>query len=377
MIDNGSPPVLHLVFNLIRGGTEGQCARLALALADRGWRQGVAVFRREGFFLDRIEQELGPVRLLPIRKIASPWTWLEVWRMARWTQRSGFRILHAWDADAAVFGRLVATMTGIPLVTSRRDLGQIYAGWKLGLMNAADKKARRVVVNCPAIRKAMPHLEALQGKVRVLPNILDLAEFDAQASGHVDLPPQRATGPRLVMVARMDPEKDHRTLLAAMREVVRARPDAQLVLAGDGRERPAVEAFVDAHGLRDQVVILGDFMQVPALLRQADIGLLTPTSNEGLSNSILEYMAARLPVVATDCGGNADLVRHGETGLVVPRGDAKTLAGALLELLADPQRGRAMGAAGRLIVEREHAPWIVAGQFEELYREVVCRTKEV
>jgi glycosyltransferase involved in cell wall biosynthesis len=100
--------------------------------------------------------------------------------------------------------------------------------------------------------------------------------------------------------------------------------------------------------------------------------VLVPRSNEGLSNTILEYMAAGLPVVATDCGGNRELVVDGENGLVVRAQEPEAAADAISRLLNDPGRAQEMGAKGRQRVLKDHDPATVARTFAELYARVAA-----
>ena len=369
----GTPlaPILHLVWNLIRGGTEGQCARTAMRLARGGWPQRVGVSRREGFFLEAVEQTCGPVYELRIRAMLRPGTGYEIGRLARFIRREGNALVHAWDADAAIFGAAAAMLADVPLVTSRRDLGEIYAPRKLALMRWADRRARAVVVNARAIADApvCRHMEA--DRIHVIPNILDLPEFDARAKAPAAAVPELGPGRWIAMVARLDPEKDVPTLMRAMPAILKECPDARFVIVGDGRERGALEQQAAHMGVAAQTRFLGECNEVPALLRQCAAGVLTPNRNEGLSNTIMEYMAAGLPVVATDCGGNRELVAEGRTGHIVPPGDSAALAERLVALLRDPARAKALGDAGRAVIETTHQPDVIADRFAALYRSIL------
>lgn len=363
--------ILHLVYNLIRGGTEGQCARVAMELARRGGTHHVMVFRREGYFLPMVEEVCGPVDSIGIHGMIRFSTLSAIGRLARRLRREKYDALHTWDADAAIFGQFAAARAGVPLITSRRDLGQIYLAHKVRLLRRADRQAVRIVANAQAIVRVFAAQGVDPARFTVLPNVLDVNELDMLAKRTfpraADLPP----GPRVVMVARLDPEKDVATLIDAAELVLKQHPDASFVLAGDGCERADLEARAARHGLGGRMVFLGDITDVPALLRLCSVGVLTPSRNEGLSNTLLEYMAASLPVVATDCGGNAELVKNGEGGLVVPVGDATGVAHALLELLRKPERCRAMGAFNRNRVEHEFRPAVVGDAFDALYADVV------
>lgn len=364
-----APRVLHVVWNLIRGGTEGQCARVALALASQGHR--VAVSERAGYFLEAVERACGPVHELRIRRFLSLDTVREVHRLADFIRDASIDVVHAWDADAAIFGSWAAHRAGRPYITSRRDLGQIYSRHKAWLMHRADADATVIVANAESIRHQLFGGTFLQPRVRVIPNIIDVEEFDRLAtvpfSRSSELPPGR----RVVTVARLDPEKDTATFLRAAALVAASHADVSFVVAGEGRERLMLEALARELGLGTRLVFLGDVKEVPALLRTSHLGVLAPRCNEGLSNSILEYMAAGLPVVATNCGGNAEVVRDGETGFIVPPGDPAAVASALRRALdAD---SAALGRAGRRLVESRHRPDAVIAQFEQLYRDASGR----
>lgn len=363
--------VIHLVWNLIRGGTEGQCARVAMELARRGDWHRVVVFRREGFFLDSVEEVCGPVEEAGIRRMAELQTLSALRRLARRLREDKVEILHAWDADAAIFGQLAAKWAGVSLITSRRDLGQIYPPHKVWMMMRADRRARVVVANAPAIVDALARRGAEREKFRVIPNILDTAEFDLLKAKPFSNTAALPGGERVVMVARLDPEKDVGTVIEAAALVVKRHPTVSFVIAGDGVERMRLEQMVRLRGISSSVFFLGEITDTPALLSECQIGLLTPSRNEGLSNTILEYMAAGLPVVATDCGGNAELVVTGHGGMVVPIGDAYAVAEAIVDLLRKPMQCRAMGAYNRERVLKENQPNEVGDRFEALYREVL------
>ena len=364
--------VLQLVCNLIRGGTEGQCARVTLGLPPHGVTCRVGVSVREGFFLQPVEQACGPVHVMNIRRMVSWQTFLEVRRLAGFIKVEQFDLVHAWDADAAIFGALAARWTGVPLITSRRDLGEIYAPRKLRLMEWADRQARVVVVNAEAIGTRIRANGIAPEKICRIPNILDVAESDRLAVKPFSQAERLGPGRWIGHIARLDPEKDVATLLRAAARVIVEVPEARFALAGDGVERARLEALAAELKLGDHVVFLGDITEVPSFLRRMEMAVLCPKSNEGLSNSILEYQAASLPVVATDCGGNRDLVREGETGHVVAVGDHHALADRLIALLRQPDQARAMGQAARRSVEQQHRPDVVCRQFADLYHRALA-----
>lgn len=357
-----TPRVLHVVYNLIRGGTEGQCARVAMAL-----RQRVAVSHREGFFLEAVESACGPVYEMRIRHLVGFQTLGEVRRLARFIREEEVELVHAWDADAAIFGSWAAIIAGVPYITSRRDLGEIYSPQKRLLMTQADLGARAIVANAAAIKKNLFDDRRIARKVRVISNLLDLDEFDRQFampfSRRQELPPGR----RVVLVSRLDPEKNVASFIRAAARV--SLPDVSFVIAGDGMERAPLAALAAELRLGPRLVFLGEVNEVPALLRECSVGVLVPHANEGLSNSILEYMAAGLPVVATDCGGNGEVVEHGRTGMIVPVGDVVSIASGIVHVL---QNGSGkMSAEARKRVEARNCPQVISAEFAKLHRDAI------
>ena len=161
----------------------------------------------------------------------------------------------------------------------------------------------------------------------------------------------QAVAPVVLAVGRMVPAKAYPTLLDAFARVRAQRP-ARLVVLGDGPERPAIEAAIASRGLGDDVALLGfdpnpyRYMARAALLLQASIA-------EGLPGTIIQSMAAGIPVVVTDCDhGPREVVRSGVDGYLVPVGDAAALAAHVCDLLADAPRRHAMGAAGQAMARQ-------------------------
>ena len=155
----------------------------------------------------------------------------------------------------------------------------------------------------------------------------------------------------IVQVARLDYLKDHLTAIRTLARVVPECPQVQLVLVGDGPERPRIEAEIARLGVESHVRLLGLRRDVSRILAAADAFLLTSLS-EGIPLTLIEAMAARLPVVSTGVGGVPEVVVADETGLLAAAGDDAALAKALLRLVSDPARRQQMGEAGS---RRAHA----------------------
>jgi glycosyltransferase involved in cell wall biosynthesis len=180
--------------------------------------------------------------------------------------------------------------------------------------------------------------------------------------------------PVVAHVAMLRPEKGHAVLLQAARKVVDELPTARFLLAGAGPERGAIETLRTQLGLKQNVLLLGQRDDVPALLAAADVAVLCSLPLvETFPNSILEALASSRPVVCTDVGSIREMVEHESTGLIVPPMDPPALAQALTRLLSEPELSRAMGERGRSGVRERFTTERMVRDREDLFLELVNR----
>ena len=174
----------------------------------------------------------------------------------------------------------------------------------------------------------------------------------------------------LILVARLVPVKDHSTALRTLKRLLGQRGDVRLVIVGDGSEASRLAGAVESQGLSPYVRMLGRRDDVPRLFGASDLAILTSLS-EGIPLSLIEAMAAGLPVVATRVGGVPEVVVEGETGHLAPAGDDAALSGHVLDLIADPASRARLGEAGR---ERAHALFsedAMCSAYDEVYRSMI------
>jgi len=175
----------------------------------------------------------------------------------------------------------------------------------------------------------------------------------------------------LGVVGLLRAQKAHHVLLHAAASLTGRWPDLQVLIVGDGPERANLERLADELKLQQTVRFIGLRTDVPDVLRALDIAVCC-SDFEGSPLSVLEYMGAALPVVATEVGGLPDLIEPGVNGLLVAPRDPPALAAALAELLSDPQRARTMGARS---MERRMAEFdigVIVGRLEDLYCELLA-----
>lgn len=171
-------------------------------------------------------------------------------------------------------------------------------------------------------------------------------------------------------VGRMQPVKNQVALVEAFIDVLARRPALRdrlrLVLVGDGPLREQCAARLAAAGAQDLAWLPGDRDDVASIMRALDCFVL-PSLAEGISNTVLEAMASGLPVIATDVGGNADLVAHGQTGVIVPADNVRALADAMERMATAPEDAAAMGRRGRDLVQARFSLQSMIGRYHELY----------
>lgn len=178
--------------------------------------------------------------------------------------------------------------------------------------------------------------------------------------------------PRVIFTGRLHRQKNLDLLLEAWPEVA-CRTSANLILVGRGSERDRLEERARALQVSDRVQFTGPLDEPAEILRAADLFVL-PSVAEGMSNSLLEAMATGLPCLATDIGGNSDLLGQGSAGLLVPKDDPRAWSGTIIELLENESRRRTLGLAARARVETEYALPIVVSRYVELYRQLIAGT---
>ncbi|HEY3446930.1 MAG TPA: glycosyltransferase [Myxococcales bacterium] len=373
------PRVLQLVNTFHLGGTEGQVVELLRGL-DPWFRLEVGAIDVRGPHAQTVERlGLEPLELPLSGSFFRPGTLRQIARLAAHLRREKVALLHAHDFYTTLLAVPAARLAGVCSVVGRLDLGHWHSKGQALALAAATRAADAVVANAEAIRLKLIEREHLPpDRVRVIHNGIDLQAFDRSRVEPLEEPlPQQVEG-RVVIahVANMThPVKAQEDLLEAMVSLRQRHPEALLLLVGDGVRRPRLEAMAQRLGLGDSVCFLGRRGGVPAILARCHVGVLCSHA-EGLSNAIIEGMAAGLPMVVTDAGGNAELVKDGERGFVVPVRSPLPLADRLGALVGNAELRRSMGQAGRAYVERELTLRSLLENHAALYRDVLSARAE-
>lgn len=343
------PRVLIVITLAERGGAQTYVASLLPALSERF--DVMVAAHGPGPLRDAALAARASYRPLDhVRRPLSPWHdllgFLELVALMR---RERPHIVHANSSKAGVLARLAAWIARVPIrvFTVHGWAFLAYNGLTSRAYLIADRAMRPLtsLVICVAENERRAGIAAETCRAD-----RTIVVHNAVEVGTAPVATHDAAVPTIVTVGRLAWPKDVSTLIRAL-----ARLDAgsfRALLVGDGPDRPAVERELTELGLEHAVAVLGERGDVAAILAASDIFVLASVS-EGLPMSILEAMAAGLPVVASQVGGVAEEVEDGVTGILVPAGDPELLAGALRRLLTDPRLRRELGAAGRLRAQTE------------------------
>lgn len=350
--------VLHVVLSLDIGGLENVVLNLVRNTNRSEFEPRVMCLRHRGELAPRFEKLDIPVEALDAGGRASG-----LWSFTRRLSRLRPDILHSHNPTPHQFAAFARLLGRVPALVHTKH-GRNYPHLRRAvLLNRWAARFSNVVVAVSEDAAAVARdIERVPNrKLQVVYNGIETRRFQRRPAS------EGGVNRRGISVARLDPVKDQETLLRAVRAAVDAIPGFQLELVGDGPERARVERLRAELRLESHVRLLGFRDDVAALLQGASVFVLSSLS-EGISLTLLEAMACGLPVVATDVGGNREVVAHGETGLLVPPRSPQALAEGILFLTREPVRAAAMGAAGRRRVEAMFDVDGMVSRYEALYR---------
>lgn len=362
--------IVHVVENLDRGGLERTVVDLIASQREAGHQCRVICL----FKLGLLARELlaSGVRVDACGK--RPGLDLRALRRARaLIRQSPDAVIHTHNAMAHYYAVLASL--GLPVkcrINTRHGMGgRTRSGRQEWLYRQSLRGTDYAVAVCEAARQRFA-ADGMRPRRALLsvPNGIRLERFrpaDDVARQSLVAELGLPTGSRIIgTVGRLQPVKDHALLLRAFAKVRVQVPEAALVIVGDGPLRAALEAQAEQAGLSDALRFMGDRHDVPRLLTGMEVFALTSTS-EGYSVALLEACASSLPIVATDVGGNREIVRHGINGRLVPSGDTAAIATALIALLRGGEQAAAMGRAGYAWAQAEASFRTMAERYHGLY----------
>jgi glycosyltransferase involved in cell wall biosynthesis len=355
--------ILHLQKVAGISGSEAHLLSLLPRLRERGWDVRLLMLHENEPGAWDFARELTargvPLHAIPLRADVDPVAFL---RLTGYLARHRPHILHTHLVHADAYGQIAGTLARVPVrISTKHGFNEFREGRLFAL---GDRSVAGL---------AHVHIAISRGLARYLADTegFDEQEFDVVHYGiapRTEPLPYAGGRPRLLCVGRLIPIKGHIVLLRAFAEAKKQVPELELQVAGRGPMEPALRALARELGVSDSVRFLGYVSPIQEAIEQSAI-VVVPSMGEGFGMVALEAMERARPVIAAAVGGLGELVRHGETGLLVAPGETAPLAEAIVELAGDLDRAARMGEAGRRRALQEFLEERCTDRTEILYRE--------
>lgn len=361
--------VSFMIDRLSRAGTETQLLALIRELDRSRVEPSLVLLDGQDDLSRALEPTNCPVLRLGVRRLLSLTAARAARRLRAFWHDVRPDVLQVYFLDAAYFGAPLAKLCGVKkVVRVRNNLGY----WMTARHRVLDRLIRPFVdttlTNTTAGKRELVERGGYRSeRVVVLENGVDTVRFNRFL-----FPDTSKPRVRVGCVANLRAVKNIDGLMRAAKVAMDRFPQLHFEVAGDGEQREELERLHTELGLGDRFKLRGSVTDVAAFLRTVDIAVL-PSHSEGMSNALLEYMAAGRAVIATNVGANAELVRHGKDGLIVPPGDETALVDALGQMLANPLRAAGFGASARKRAEAEFSRDAMTRRFEAFYAEIAGR----
>jgi glycosyltransferase involved in cell wall biosynthesis len=354
--------VLHLQKVAGISGSEAHLLALLPQLKERGWEVRFLMLHEHEPGAWDFARELRargiPLDAIPLAADVDP---IAFFRIAGYLARTRPRILHTHLVHADVYGQLTGALAGIPIRVSTKH------GFNEFRENRGFALGDRAIASL-----AHTHIAISRGLARYLEDVegFDGASFEIVHYGiepNGEPSPYAGDVPRLLCVGRLIPIKGHIVLLRAFAEARERVPALQLDIAGRGPLEPALRAVAKELGIEDAVHFLGYVAPVQRAIEEA-AAIVVPSMGEGFGMVALEAMERARPVIAAEIGGLGELVRDGETGILVAPGEAEPLREAIVRLAGNLELAAHMGRAGRDRALRDFLEERCVDRTEILYR---------
>jgi glycosyltransferase involved in cell wall biosynthesis len=361
--------VCFLIDELAAAGTETQLLALIRHLDRRRVRPYLCLLRGDNPVSQALEPDDCPILRLGVGSLLRPATVVRAWRFIRFLRRERIDVVQTYFPDSSYFGMPAAWLAGVKhRLRTRNNVGHWLTPLHRRLGRALNVFTTQTIANCAAARQAL--LDAEQPRpetVLVLENGVDLERF----AGIPSLATRPAADePRVGVVANLRPVKGLDVFVQAAARVHACHPRAVFTVAGEGELRAELERQAAAAGLAGRFTLPGSASHVPGFLAGLDVAVLCSHA-EGMSNALLEYMAAGRAIVATAVGASPELIEDGVHGLLVPPGNAARLADAIARLLKDRDLAQRLGEAARRRALQRYSRAAMVQRFEDFYLSLV------
>jgi glycosyltransferase involved in cell wall biosynthesis len=373
---------MKVMTTFFHGGTEGQVLNLVRRMDRHEFDLQFACLRKGGDILGDFELLEIPISEFRIRNLYRPQTFMQQWRFAAYLRSQRIQIMHSYNFYANMFAIPAARMARIPVVlASIRDRGVYLTPKQKLAQKAVCRLADRILVNAESIREWLLEQGYQENRISVIKNGVDMSRYpDSRDCSHIrrelDIP---EAAPIVVLIARLNPQKGVDEFIQAASLLRGSHPDVRFLIVGvklqyqegvfaqDRIYLQELQQLAKDLGVGDMVIFTGHRTDTPEILAEAAISVL-PSHSEGLSNTLLESMAAGVPTIATNVGGNPELVKDHSTGILIPVKSPGHLAQAIREILDDSGLARRLGQQARIMANNEFSLEKMTVDTQALYR---------
>jgi len=361
---------LH-VLEVLRRLDRGRFRPLVVFLCDGTHEPAYGEFEALGIPIINLNMPSGMLRFENFTKI---------YQLVKRLREQEVDIVHGYLFDSNLIGVLAGRLAGVPIrISSKRSIDH-HGLLRMAACKLTNRLSRRVTAVSEAVADFVRTTEGCpDDKLVVTPNGVDGGLTSANDEQIVALKRQLGIPADALVVGTVAAflgKKGYRYFVETADKVVRSSPGIYFVAFGDGRLKPRMEVMVERLGLRSHVIFPGCVSAARAKMPMFDIYFCASTI-EGMSNALLEAMAERRPVVATDVGGNSENVLDGVTGFLVPSADPAAMAEKILTLADDPSLRARMGEAGRKRVIDDFSMERMVARLEDLYAQLAAEEPQL
>ena len=352
------------------GGTENQLVKLINGLNRKKYLPHLICLNNSGWFRKNCLYFNSKTTGIDINNFRKLNTYINFLKLVRMLKRDKPDVVHTFFPTSNIVGVLAAKVASIKnIISSRRDYGEwINRRYLLGT-KVANRFVQKIIVNSHSVKRLTVLEENVQeDKVEVIYNGIDLPRFEGiKGNSWIRSELNIPYGSKVVgIIANFRPMKRHDTFVKAAKEILQMRDDVEFILIGGQAQREEMEILGEYLNIKKHLHFMGVQRDIMPYLSIMDIGV-NCSEKEGLSNAVMEYMAAGVPCVVSNAGGNPDLITHNVNGYTFELGDYNSLASLILNLLDDQKTKEKFVRNSREKIEKEMSLEAMISKYESLY----------
>lgn len=355
-------------------GTENQLIKMINGIDKDAFQVNLICFDDSKWLNENRDMLHCQATVIEINRFKRLYTYGNFFKLAGNLRANRPDIVHTFFPVANIVGVTAARMSGVKkVVSSRRDYGEWMNGRYLAATKMANRFVDRIVANSGSVKELTARKESVDpARIDVFYNGLDTAQFqnlerDGALKARLGIP---AANKVVGIIANFRPMKHHHAFVLAAREVLRQRKDVHFMMIGAGQLKEKTERLADELGISSNIIFAGAQKDTLPFLSIMDVGV-NCSEAEGLSNSVMEYMASGVPCVVSDAGGNRDLITHNETGYVFKLDDFEGMAGFILKLFKEDKERKVLCANAAEKVRSSMSLETMLKNYESFYKRLL------